>query len=189
MQVTLEIQTLDVPQTLLTEWNVDLAFKPLAESKSHRYTRLSSAQAEQLLTAGKSGSFPKVTLFNGQVCDCLLEKQDGIQPRWHVQPVVSADRKFVRLGVGIDDGRTEAAGAGSTDEAVPTSVTTIPDGDAILVEVDEQADAPARIVGVPIPGQTGAFKRVYNDRRFILIQAEVVVVEEEEELLGIDVGN
>ena len=184
VQVTLQMQPLEVPQNFLTEWNVDLTFKPMPESKSHRWMRLSTAQADELRTAGKSVSFPKVTLFNGQHCECLLETQGGRQPGWHVQPVVSGDRQWVRLGLGIDDGRKESSG-----EAIPTSVTTIRDGDALLVEVTEEADETSPIVAVPIPGQPRAFKRVPGSRRFVLIQPRVIVAEEEEELLGIDVGN
>lgn len=180
-QVSLQMQTLELPNSFLADWNDDLIFKPLSESTTHRYMRLSSAQADELRSAGKSGQFPKVTLFNGQLCEFRMDEQNGMKQSWHVQPVVSGDRRSVRLGVGIDSGRSGAA-----DEAVPTSVTTVFDGDAILVEVNGSADKAARIVGEPIPGQPRAFRRVSQPRRFVLIQPKVVIVEEEKELLSID---
>ena len=183
IQVSLQMQTLNVPKSFFADWNIDLKLKPLSESKSHRYMRLSSAQADELRKAGKTEQFPKVTLFNGQLCELRMDEQDGMKPNWHVQPVVSGDRRSVRLGVGIDNGQSE-----STDEAVPTSVTTVSDGDAILVEVDNLTDKEGRIVGEPVPGQPRSFRRVTQSRRFVLIQAEVVTIVEEEELLGIDVG-
>jgi hypothetical protein len=173
------MQTLNVPETFLTKWDIDLVFKPLSESKSHLYMRLSSAQADELRNAGKSRPFPNVTLFNGQLCEWCLDARDGTQQRWHVQPVVSGDRRFIRLGLGIDDG-----GAESTGEAVPTSVTTVSDRDAILVEVDNSKVTDSRIVGVPVPGQPRTFRRSPQSRRFVLIQAKVIVTEEEEELLS-----
>ncbi|MFT4559320.1 MAG: beta-lactamase regulating signal transducer with metallopeptidase domain [Planctomycetaceae bacterium] len=175
VQVTLGMQTLDVSQTFFTEWNDDLVFKPPGESKSHRYMRLSSAQADELRNAGKSRQFPKVMLFNGQLSEWCLDARDGTQQRWHVQPVVSGDRRSVRLGVGIDNRQSE-----STGEAVSTSVITVSDGDAILVEMDNSTDNEGRIVGEPIPGQPRAFRQVSQPRRFVLIQPEVVVVAEEE---------
>ena len=49
-------------------------------------------------------------------------------------------------------------------------------------------DGAANVVGVPIPGQAKAFRAVRPARQFVLIQPRIVIVEEEEELLGIDVG-
>ena len=181
IQVSLQMQTLELPQSFLAGWNDDLTFKPLSESTTHRYMRLTRAQADELRSAGKSGQFPKVTLFNGQLCEVRMNEQDGRKQNWHVQPVVSGDRRAVRLGVGIDSGRSGAA-----DEAVPTSVTTVSDGDAILVEVNGSADKEGRIVGEPIPGRPRAFRQVSQPRRFVLIQPKVVIVEEEKELLSID---
>lgn len=183
IQVSLRMQTLELPKGFLADWNDRLEFEPLSEAKSHRYVRLSAAQTEELRKAGKSSLFPNVTLFNGQLCELRMDEQDGIKQKWHVQPVVSGDRRSVRLGVGIDDGRSE-----TSDEAVPTSVTTVSNGDAILVEVNGSTEKDGRIVGEPIPGRSRAFRQVSQPRRFVLIQPKVVVVEEEEELLGIDVG-
>ena len=125
-----------------------------------------------------------MTLFNGQLCEIRMDEHNGMKQNWHVQPVVSGDRRSVRLGVGIDNGRSK-----STGEAVPTSVTTISDRDAILVELKDSTETGSRIVGEPIPGQPKAFRRVSQPRRFVLIQPEVVIVEEEEELLGIGLEN
>jgi len=182
IQVSLQMQTLELPAAFFDDRDDGLAFKPLPESKSHRYVRLSRAQADELRSAGKSGQFPKVTLFNGQFCELRMDEQDETKQNWHVQPVVSGDRRSVRLGVGIDNRRS-----GNSDDAVPTSVTTVSDGDAILVEVNESTDKEAPFVGEPIPGQPRAFRQVSQPRRFVLIQPKVVIVEEEE-LLGIDVG-
>jgi beta-lactamase regulating signal transducer with metallopeptidase domain len=182
IQVSLQMQTLELPKAFLADWNDGLEFEPLSDAKLHRYVRLSGAQADELRRAGNSSLFPKVTLFNGQLCELRMDEQDGIKQNWHLQPVVSGDRRSVRLGVGIDDGRS-----GTSDDAVPTSVTTVSDDDAILVEVNESTDKEAPIVGEPIPGQPRAFRQVSQPRRFVLIQPKVVIVEEEE-LLGIDVG-
>lgn len=177
------MQTLELPNSFLADWNDGLAFEPLSEAKLHRYARLSGTQADELRNAGKPTTFPKVTLFNGQLCELRMDEQDGIKQNWHVQPVVSGDRRSVRLGMGIDDGRS-----GTSNETVPTSVTTVSDGDAILVEVSDSKDKEDRIVGEPIPGRPRAFRQVSQPRRFVLIQPKVVIVEEEEELLGTDVG-
>ena len=120
-------------------------------------------------------------MFNGQLCELRIDERDGMKQNWHVQPVVSGDRRSVRLGVGIDNGRSKSIG-----EAVPTSVTTISNQDAILVEVNGSTETDSRLVGEPIPGRPKAFRRVSQPRRFVLIQPEVVIVEEEEELLVID---
>lgn len=183
VQVTLQMQPLELSQGFLADWNDGLEFEPLSEAKLHRYVRLSATQADELRKAGKPTTFPKVTLFNGQLCELRMDEQDGIKQNWHVQPVVSGDRRSVRLGVGIDDGRNR-----TSDEAVPTSITTVSDGDAILVELIGSTDKENRIVGEPIPGRPRAFRRVSQPRRFVLIQPKVVIVEEEEELLGVDVG-
>ena len=182
VQVTLQMQTLNVPKSFFADWNIDLKLKPLSESNTHRYMRLSSAQADELRNAGKSRQSPKVTLFNGQLCELLMDERDGRKQNWHVQPVVSGDRRSVRLGVGIDNGQSE-----STGEAVPTSVTTIPDRDAILVEMNDSTETNSRIVGEPIPGQPRAFRRVSQPRRFVLIQPEVVILKEEEKLDALEV--
>lgn len=182
IQVSLRMQTLELSQEFFADWKSDLVFEPLSDS-THRYMRLSSAEADEVRKAGNASLVPKVTLFNGQLCELRMNEQDGMKLSWHVQPVVSGDRRSVRLGIGIDDGRSGAAG-----KAVPTSVTTVSDGDAILVEVNGSTEKERRIVGEPIPGRPRAFRRVSQPRRFVLIQPEVVVVEEEEELLGIDVG-
>ena len=176
LQVTLQIQTLEVPESFLADWNVDLQFRELSESKSHRYMRLSPAQAEELRSGSKVTQTPKVTLFNGQLCLWNHTLADESPQKWHLQTVASADRRFVRLGVGIDE---------IPGKPVSTSVVSIPDREAILVEAIEPADA-ARVVGVPIPGRPKAFRSVRPPRRFVLIQPEIVIVEEEEELLGIE---
>lgn len=179
VQVTLQMQTLSIPKSFFAEWDSNLKLKPLSESTTHSYMRLSSAQADELRNAGRSSQSPKVTLFNGQLCELRIDERNGRKQNWHVQPVVSGDRRSVRLGVGIDNGRS-----GTSDETVPTSVTTVSDGEAILVEVNGSAEG--RIVGEPIPGQPRAFRQVSHPRRFVLIQPEVIIVDEEEELLGID---
>ncbi|MDA1158020.1 MAG: hypothetical protein O2983_00300, partial [Planctomycetota bacterium] len=191
IQVSVQMQTFEVPESFLRDWDVDLLFRSLSESKSHRYMRLSPAQVEQLRRGSKVTQLPKVTLFNGQAVNWSLDTAAGSPQTWHLQPVASADRRFVRLGVGIDE--TRADSADSTDPttaastaAVPTSVMTIPDRDAILIEVMAPLDADLRATEAPSPGQSQAFQRSPSPRRFLLIQPEIVIVEEEEELLGID---
>jgi beta-lactamase regulating signal transducer with metallopeptidase domain len=183
VQVDLQMHMLNVPESFLADWNLDLMFKPLAESKSHRYARLSSAQADRIRNVTKSSQILKVTLFNGQLCEWYLDKRDGTQQSWHVQPVVSADRRHIRLGLGIDDGQTEPAA-----HAVPTSVTTISDKGAILVEIHDSPDTVSPIVGVPVPGQPRTFRRVSLSRRFVLIQSEVLVNEDAVILPDTDAG-
>ncbi|MBL6705658.1 MAG: hypothetical protein ISQ06_06065, partial [Planctomycetaceae bacterium] len=183
LQVTLEMQTLEVPQSFLTSWDIGREFRSLGQSKTQRYMRLTREQAEQLRQGSKAESFPRVTLFNGQVCQWKLGGSDSGQSMLELQPVVSNDRRFVRLGVNQNDAETNGTGADSFAVISPVS-----NGDAVLLELDALASSGAPFVGVPIPGQPKAFRAAPKPGRFFLIQPQFVIVEEEEELLGSDAG-
>ena len=158
----------------LTSWKADLTFKPLGDSTTHQYVSLSSDQAKQLRNGGTVEQSPKVMLFNGQLCEWFLPTRDGKQPRIHLQPVASSDRRFVRLGLGFDDAR-------NGDEGVVgfAVMPSIRNSKAILLEVTQPADPAAPVVGIPVPGKPRTCQRATKDRHFVLIQPDVVAAEEE----------
>lgn len=162
IQVTLRLESLTVPEGLQTDGTIDLQFKPLGDSKTHRFARLTADQAKRLRNGSEIKPAPKITLLNGQYCELVLARQPGQPTRLMLRPVVSGDRRFVRLSLGTSDADSE-----NTRDRPIAALPAIPSGESVLVK---------------LPGATNRS----NDHRFLLIQPQVIIAEEEQELLGID---
>jgi len=128
---------------------------------------------------------PKVTLFNAQTAGIAKYaaggKEQPLRHSLHVQPVISADRRNVRLNLRVSDLKSPWANTRAY-------VGTVPDGKTLLIEI---AQGNGNEVGVPelekIPYISRLFKNTGVRRsegpQFLLIRPRVVVPEEEEELL------
>jgi len=99
----------------------------------------------------------------------------------YMQPVISADRRYVRLNLRVSDLKSP----GTETRAY---VNKVPDGKAMLIEI-VQWDA--NKVGVPlsekVPSASPVFKNSdahqTKSRRFLLIRPRIIVQEEEEEAI------
>ena len=124
-----------------------------------------------------------MTLFNGQTAGIgkfLVGKDRGRRHALLVQPVISADRRNVRLNLRISD-------RNSPWNETRAYVNTVPDGKMLLIEIGQRK---GNEVGVPIitmaPYVTKLFKNTGVRRsegpQFLLTRPRVIVHEEEEEL-------
>ncbi|QDT24943.1 hypothetical protein Enr10x_02370 [Gimesia panareensis] len=120
---------------------------------------------------------PRVTLFNAQTAgltDYLAGgKQHPLKHSLYLQPVISADRRDVRLNLRVSD--REATGA-----VTWSYVNTVPDGQTILIELARQQP---HQTGVPAAEQESkVFKNKSADqtRSVLLIRPKILVAEEEE---------
>jgi hypothetical protein len=123
-----------------------------------------------------------MTLFNGRPARLTTtlrigEAHTGVrdeQLSLGYRPVVSPDRRTVRLAV--------AAGDETAAEA------NVPDGRTLLIDVTGQLDPKTERVGVvPVAGREGPFEKVrgLNERVLLLVTPNVLVQEEEEERPGV----
>lgn len=184
MQVTVESRCLDhLPEDVWKQVDIDFDSKTNTNGPLGGVV-LSDRQAELLLqTAQEEGSRanltqgPKVTLFNGQtasVTDFMAGgKQHPLKHSLRLQPVISADRRNVRLNLRISD--LEPPGAETR-----AYVNTVPDGKVLLIEIGRRD---ANKVGVPISEKSRRFKNTGAHRtkghRFLLIRPRIIVQEEE----------
>ena len=177
INVELQAESLSVDSAVLRKLGLETGFKPVGDSSGTKFLRLTATHAQQLRAAGRVVKLPKVTLFNGQTCELGLPGQ-GTLTRLGLQPTISADRRAVRLGI-------EVANSGAQLTGQLNTLPALPDGKITLLELPTSPDMATNTVAVPIPGRSKAFRAVPPPRRFVLIQPRVVIVEEEEELLGI----
>jgi len=143
----------------------DLKFETMEKSQEHRFAILSKEQAAELRSVGEPKLLPTVTLFNGQKCEFLFGDTSSGHGRLSLQPVASADRSVVRLALKCQKQTTGKVGAAFS------SLPQLPSGTPILLDVTGALPSVT-----PTPG----------NRTFLLVTSDVVVVEEEEALLGID---
>lgn len=125
---------------------------------------------------------PQVTLLNAQTAAVTNYtaggKQHSLEHPCYIQPVISADRREVRLNLRISN--PESSGA-----VMWTCVNTVPDRQTILIELVQQK---ANQTGVPVTDKkadTKVFKNisVEQTRSFVLIRPKIIVQEEEEKAL------
>ncbi|MCH7686322.1 MAG: hypothetical protein IH899_06535, partial [Planctomycetes bacterium] len=192
MQVTLEARFLSrLPDRFWERIGVDFDFKKEADGSLGGII-LTDRQAELLLQAAQGNSRanliqgPKITLFNGRTADItkytIGGKEQPLKYSLHVQPVISADRRNIRLNLRVSDRKSPR-----TDTRA--YVNTVPDGKTLLIEIGRRDDVS---VGVPILNKTPYIARTFKNsgvrqsegRRFLLIRPRVVIQEEEEELIG-----
>ncbi|MBI1315000.1 hypothetical protein GC176_27225 [bacterium] len=183
--VRLQVETLRTAPDGVKQAGIEAELRPLGDSATCKYARLTTAQAEQLRSDAEVSLLPKVTLFNGQTGDLFLPERGGHRPQLRLQPTVSVNRQFVRLAAGFNGGRKKSA-----DEVTPpVTVVELPpvsEDEAILLEVTEPADPDAPIVGVSASEKSRRFRAVRHRRSFMLIQADILNVEEKEDLLNIE---
>ena len=198
LQITLETSFLEeLPEDIWKRIGIDLNSRTNADGKKEANHSMggiiiTDKQAELLLKAAKKDpqnnmfQAPKVTLFNGQTAGIGKFLAGRDRPRRHallVQPVISADRRNVRLNLRVSD-------RNSPWYDTRAYVDTVPDGKTLLIEIGRRGGIE---VGVPmmqrVPYITKLFKNTGVRRstgpQFLLIRPRIIVQEEEEEPLGI----
>ncbi|QDT43386.1 hypothetical protein Pan241w_34860 [Gimesia alba] len=124
----------------------------------------------------------KVTLWNGQTAGVtdyrVVGKQNPLKHSIYVQPVISADRREVRLNLRVSD-------LNSPEMETRTYVNTVPDGKTILIELVQRE---TNKTGIPITQKSSnAASRIFKNtnvpqaRQFLLLRPRIIVQEEEEE--------
>lgn len=147
---------------------------------------LNDEEVKSLLEAAQNHSRtnliqpPEVALLNGYTAH-VTEYTAGGQPHplqrpFYLQPVISADRREVRLNLRVSDQQSEP-------QLLQTYVTTVPDGKAVLIELVAQK---TNQTGVPITDEAAdakVFKKTTADqtRTFLLLRPKIIVQQEEEE--------
>ncbi len=151
IQVTLAVRSLEVQE---------LADKNLAKKlKAGQPVRLTPQQTAALLEQNTVRNAPKITLFNGQTLHMILPAKSEAGFGMDVNPVISADRRFVRMSFATN---TQAA-----KDQQSCSTLTVKDGQSLLLDVTKFHD-------------TG------KGQKLLLVTPTIIVPEEEEELIGIE---
>tara|TARA_R110002111_G_scaffold177166_1_gene243184 strand:+ start:2579 stop:4867 length:2289 start_codon:yes stop_codon:yes gene_type:complete len=198
-QVTVESRFLDkLPEEILKKFGIDFdSNKDVAKKNAKGKHRgngplggiiLTDQQAKLLLQAAQYNDRinliqgPKITLFNGQtagVMDLTVGgKQHPLNQSLHLQPVISADRRNVRLNLRVSE--LESPGAETR-----AYVNMVPDGKTLLIEIVQRD---ANEAGVPMSEKVSNASKVFKStgdhrtksRRFLLIRPRIIVAEEEE---------
>lgn len=127
---------------------------------------VSRRTTEQLRRATQVSPWLKVCLFNGQTCDLNLRDAADATHRLQMQPVISADGRFLRLYMTMRDGSGTAKSSAESKES-----SLIGDGESVLLDVTGLVNPPGRDDGKAASG-----------RVMLLITSNVIVPEEEEVL-------
>jgi hypothetical protein len=135
---------------------------------------------------------PKITLFNGQYASVTLAEKAGDKPGLELKcvPVVSDDRRSVRLCLAVNaDDALEAMSK--------SSQFNLADGHTVLLDVTCcVGSSPARReLGVPMLDKIPYVSRLFvntprktdAEQALLLVTPRVIVLEEEEEKLGLDI--
>lgn len=147
---------------------------------------LNDEEVKSLLEAAQNHSRtnliqpPEVALLNGYTAHVTEYTAGGkphpLQRPFYLQPVISADRREVRLNLRVSDQQSEP-------QQLQTYVTTVPDGKAVLIELVAQK---TNQTGVPVTDKAAdakVFKKTTADqtRTFLLLRPKIIVQQEEEE--------
>ncbi|QDT88774.1 hypothetical protein [Gimesia algae] len=124
---------------------------------------------------------PQVTLLNAQTAGVTNYtaggKQHPLQHPCYIQPVISPDRREVRLKLRISNPESSAA-------AMWTCVNTVSDRQTILIEIAQQKTKIPVIVKTADTGElVYKYTSVEQTRSFLLIRPKIIVQEEEEKAL------
>jgi hypothetical protein len=159
LQVSLAIRMIEVDR---------IENKALAKNlESGRPISLTPDEVEALIlslqenTAAKFQNAPKVTLFNGQTLQVAFRTDDETGFGMEFSSVVSADRRFVRLGV--------SANSEANPNEPSNTQSLLKDGHSVLVDVTKRDG-----------------KTIMKGMKLSLVTPTIIVQEEEEELLRID---
>ena len=182
ISVALRVEVLSAPPKFEERWGIDFDFQAIAQGREQAgrpaghpadvggrtAMRISRLGAARLRKVSQNRPVPKITLFNGQICDLRLPDSGDQTTRLELQAVASADRRFIRMSLGL-----------TGDGADPQSRSELPliaSGESVLLDV----------TGAANPLLDGEKREPAAARTMLLITGDVMVVEEEEELLGID---
>lgn len=191
IQVTVESSFLDkLPEDIWKNLGID--FDSMGKQRGNGPLGgiiLTDQQADLLLQAAQNNDRsnviqgPQITLFNGRtavVTDFMVgRKQHPLNQALHLQPVISADRRNVRLNLQVSD-------LESLEAETRAYVNTVPNGKTLLIEI---VPRDANEVGVPMSetmsNDSKLFKstRVHRTkpRRFLLIRPRIIVQDEQKE--------
>ncbi len=192
LQAALQVETLTVPADFWSKVGknfddpeANVPPSPQSEDKygPRRLARLTKKEAALLRSLSKIESAPKVTLFSGQELDIHFGGKSPM--RLGLKPVVTTDRAALRVqAVAVDS----AADFDLSD----INAVRLESGHSLLLDATELSPAVLiptdRLVNPHVP-----FKAVFGapkpanpgHRTLLLITGQVVIVEEEEVLLGV----
>lgn len=175
VQVTLEMRVIDLKDTPKQARTRQLFTKTPKQ--------LSAKDVRELLTAVASDahcavtSTPKMTVFNGQPASVKWgPKKLGSTWELLIAATASSDRRGISL-------RTAMNPKSALDALSNSQRTSLKSGNSLLIPTD---DTPQKVAGIKLPPELAQelAKPVEGKRQFLLITPRVIVVEEEEELLG-----
>jgi hypothetical protein len=210
MQVALEIRFVSIPEDASERIGADFG---VPHGAGHRFRFLNDTQLVRFLEAAAADkrtyvlAAPKLTALNRQAISLKIntgphewataepwsakviadvcEKGDSNETGWHVtaRPVVSADRRFVKLSLNVE--HREAPPAVRKTIAVPDGGTVLLDGFQTTAEV--QKECPQQVIS-NIPYINHLFRVVCASREprrvFVLVTPRIIVAQEEEEKIG-----
>jgi hypothetical protein len=107
----------------------------------------------------KAWDAPKITLFNGQTASLILPAKGDVEVGLDLCPVVSADRRFVRLATSLF---TQSAKGRMTSSQI-----ILKDGQTILLDATKLMGGDAQ------------------EQKILMVTPTMVIQEDEEELLGV----
>jgi beta-lactamase regulating signal transducer with metallopeptidase domain len=203
VQVTLETRLIGLPDSFFEKVGIDYSFEieDLPQPEEDLFAKQGSAKLTDIETffllqaaqSEKSAAVmqaPKVTLFNGQAAGINFGGAEAKIGRMvQFQPVVSDDRKSVRLTLAV--GEKELLG-----DAEHAQHFKLADGQTVLVDVSEKFTPWKRSASPKLPN-IPYVQRLFKDspppekitRTLLLLTPKIVVVEEEEEKVGISIPN
>lgn len=127
---------------------------------------------------------PKITLFNGQGLEWKLDEEftsEAAPLLLQLQPVVSADRRHVRLSVAVNADNALSALASAESVAVPDGASVVFD---LTEELHTRNAVPAGVANSPQVRDLLAksIRRRGGERTLCIITPTILVIEEEEVL-------
>ena len=185
VMVTLNVEVVHVPEQLFAAAGFDELFdngpNGTLDAEQMKAWRQFAKESDRVKTAAA----PKITFFNGQGIELPVPLSRKInvtnQAKVQLVPVISADRRNVRLSLSVD--------ANEALDALAGGKSYVLDGEKTLV-VDISHESKGSVAGVPflknLPYIGRTFRPSNTDRTIVMITPTIVVIEEEEEKLLVD---
>lgn len=180
VQVTVETMVVAIPNRLVPEgFNGPTAVRSRVISQDDVRTMVEQWQADRESNLMRA---PRVTLFNGQTAWINLNESDSVAQALTLvmSGVASADRKSVRLALGVN-GKT-------FESSVSRQYEMLQDGQYLFVDISDDISAPAELLRkLPVAADSDEARDILkslqpkSDHRFLLLVSPRVVVAEEEE--------